>query len=61
MREFVALRPKAYSYLMVDGNTDNEAKEKKKYVLKKILNFNDYKNCLMNNKAILKSQQRFKR
>ena len=61
MREFVALRPKAYSYLMVDSNTDNKATEKKKYVLKKILNFNDYKNCLMNNKAILKSQQRFKR
>ena len=24
------------------------------------LKFNDYKNCLMNNKAIVKSQQRFK-
>ena len=27
---------------------------------KKILKFNDYKNCLLNNEIILKSQQRFK-
>ena len=27
---------------------------------KKILRFNDYKNCLANKKIILKSQQRFK-
>ena len=27
---------------------------------KKILKFNDYKDCLLNNKIILKSQQRFK-
>ena len=28
---------------------------------KKILKFNDYKDCLLNNEIILKSQQRFKR
>ena len=27
---------------------------------KKILKFNDYKDCLLNNETILKSQQRFK-
>ena len=27
---------------------------------KKILKFNDYKDCLLNNEIILKSQQRFK-
>ena len=27
---------------------------------KKILKFNDYRDCLLNNKIILKSQQRFK-
>ena len=27
---------------------------------KKVLKFNDYKDCLLNNKIILKSQQRFK-
>ena len=66
MIEFVALRPKSYSYLMDDGNTDSgthaikTAKGTKKCAIKRILKFNDYKNCLMNNKVILKSQQRFK-
>ena len=27
---------------------------------KKILKFNDYKNCLLSNEILLKSQQRFK-
>ena len=35
-------------------------KEQKKYVIKRILKFNDYGECLLNNKIILKSQQRFK-
>ena len=51
MTEFVALRPKIYSYLMDDGNTDKKAKRTKKCVIKRILKFNDYKNCLMNNKV----------
>ena len=33
---------------------------KKKSVIKRILKFNDYKNCLFKNEIILKSQQRFK-
>ena len=57
MREFSALRPKTYSYLIDDGNTDKKAKRTRKYVIKTILKFNDYKNYLMNNKAILKPQQ----
>ena len=44
MTEFVALRPKTYSYLMDDGNTDKKAKRIKKYVIKRVLKFNDYKN-----------------
>ena len=32
----------------------------KKCVIKRILKFNDYEDCLFNNKIILKSQQRFK-
>ena len=60
MTEFVGLRPKTYSYLMDDGNSDNKkAKGTKKCVIKRILKFKDYKNCLLNNEAILKSQQRF--
>ena len=29
-------------------------------MIKRVLKFNDYKDCLLNNKAVLKSQQRFK-
>ena len=54
MTEFVTLRPKTYSYLMDNGNTDKKAKGTKKCVIKRILKSNDYKNCLMNNKAIPK-------
>ena len=43
MTEFAALRPKAYSYLMDDGNIDKNTKRTKKRVIKRILKFNDYK------------------
>ena len=46
MTEFVALRPKTYSYLMEDSNSNKKAKGTKKFVIKRILKFNDYKNCL---------------
>ena len=58
MSEFTALRPKTYSYLMDDGNSDKKATQK--CLTKQRLNFNDYKNCLLNNEIILKSQKRFK-
>ena len=60
MTEFAALRPKTYSYLMDDGNSDKKAKGKKKCVIKRVLKFNYCKDCLLNNEIILKSQQRFK-
>ena len=60
MTEFVALRPKTYSYLMDDGRSDKKAKGTKKCVIKRRLRFNDYEDCLLNNEIILKSQQRFK-
>ena len=56
MTEFVALRPKSYSYLMDEGNTYNKAKATKKCVIKRIRKFNDYRNCLLNNETILTSQ-----
>ena len=59
MTEFVALRPKTCSYLMDDGHSDKKPKETKKCVMKRRLKFNDYKDCLLNNEIILKSQQRF--
>ena len=58
--EFVALRPKTYSYLTDDYKEDKKAKGTKKCVIKRMIKFDDYKNCLLNGEVILKSQQRFK-
>ena len=58
--EFVALRPKTYSSLTTDCKEDKKAKGTKKGVIKRVIKFNDYKDCLLNDKAVLKSQQRFK-
>ena len=61
MTKSVALRPKTDSYLMDDDNTTiKKSKGTKKYVIKRILKFNDYKNCLLNSEVILKSQQKIK-
>ena len=43
MTEFVAFRPKSYSYLMEGGNNDKKAKATKKCVIKRRLAFNGYK------------------
>ena len=59
MTEFVALRPKTYSYLADDCEEDKKAKGAKKCVIKGRLKFNDYKDCLLNNQIVVKSQQRF--
>ena len=57
--EFVTLRPKTYSFLTDDGKEDKKAKGTKKCVITKMIKFNDYKKCLLNDELILKSQQRF--
>ena len=57
--EFVALKPKTYSYLTDDYKEDKKAKGTKKCVIKRMIKFDDYKKCLLNNEVILKSQQRF--
>ena len=57
--EFVTLRPKTYSYLIDDCKEDKKAKGTKKCVIKRMIKFNDYKNCLLKDEVILKSQQRF--
>ena len=57
--EFVTLRPKTYSFLTDDGKEDKKAKGTKKCIIKKMIKFNDYKKCLLNDEIILKSQQRF--
>ena len=58
--EFVALRPKTYSYLTDDCKENKKAKGTKKCVIKIMIKFNDYKNCLLKDEVVLKSQQRFR-
>ena len=60
MKEFVALRAKTYAYLMDDDGEEKKLKATKKYVIKRELMFKNYKDCLLNGKVILKSQQIFK-
>ena len=57
--EFIALRPKTYSYLTDNDKIDKKAKGTKKCIIKKTIKFDDYKKCLLNDKVMLKSQQRF--
>ena len=57
--EFITLRPKTYSYSTDDGKEDKKAKGTKKCVIKRMIKFDDYKNCLLEDKVLLKSQQRF--
>ena len=49
--EFVTLRPKTYSYLTDDDKNDKKAEGIKKGC-KRILKFNDYKDCLFKNEII---------
>ena len=58
--EFVALRAKAYSYLDDDGNEHKKSKGTKKCVIKQKLMFQNFKDCLLNNKTVYRSQERFK-
>ena len=58
MTEVVALRPKTYVYLMDDGSDHKKAKGKKKCVIKQKLMFENYKDCLFNNKTVHRSQER---
>ena len=60
MTEFVALRPKLYSYRKLDGSEDKKCKGIKKCVVKKTLTFEDYKNCLLNPTDVYRSQLMFR-
>ena len=53
--EFVTLRPKTYLYSTDDGKEDKKAKGTKTCVIKRMIKFNDYENCLFKDKVILKS------
>ena len=54
------IRLKAYSCLDDDGNNHKKAKGTKKCVIKQKLMFQNFKDCLLNNKTVYISQGRFK-
>ena len=58
MTEVVAFRPKAYAYLDNDDNDHKKAKGTKRCAIKQKLMFQNYKDCLFNNKTIYRSQER---
>ena len=59
MKEFVGLRAKTYAYLMDDDSEHKKAKGTKKCVIKREIMPKNYKDCLFNDRTIVKSQQRF--
>ena len=58
MKEFVALKPKLYSYLADDGHVGKKTKDAKRCEIKWELKFADYKNCPENNKIVMETQQK---
>ena len=60
MAEVVALIPETYAYLMDDGSDHKKAKGTKKCVKKQNLMFENYRDCLFNNKNVYRSQEIFK-
>ena len=58
--EVVALRPKAYAYLTDDGSDHKKTEGTKMCVIKQKLMFENYKDCLFNNKTVYRSQDRFR-
>ena len=60
MKEFCALRAKAYAYLMEDSSKHKKAKGTKKCIIKKEITFRNYKDCLFSGEIIIKPQQRFR-
>ena len=60
MKEFCTIRAKTYSYLLDDNSEVKKSKGTKKCLIKRELMFENYTDCLLNDKTILKSQQRFK-
>ena len=61
MNEFAGVRAKTYAYLMDDDSEKKKAKGTKKCGIKIKVMLKNYKDCLFNDKIILKSQRRFKK
>ena len=60
MKLFVGVRAKIWTCWMDDSSETKIAKRTKKSLIKKDLMLKNYKNCLLNNKIILKWQQVFR-
>ena len=60
VKKFCALRAKTYSYLIDDDSEVKKSKGTKKCVIKREIMFENYTDCLFDDKIILKQQQRFK-
>ena len=58
--EVVAIRPKTYAYLTGNGCEHKKVKGTKKCVIKQEIVFENYIDCLLNNKNVYRSQQRFR-
>ena len=58
MKEFCALRAKAYAYLMEAGSEHKKAKGTKKFVIKRELLFENYEDSLFNDKIIFNDDKR---
>ena len=55
--EFVGLRSKMYSYVKDNGKNEKTAKGVRKYVIKKNITRENYKDCLLNGKQMLHSMR----
>ena len=60
MKKFCGIRGNIYAYLLDDDSEHKKTKGIKKCVIKRKTMFENYADCLFNDKIILKSQQRFK-
>ena len=60
MTEFIALRAKTYVYLLDDDSEHKKAKGTKKCIIERELTFKNYKDSLLNNEIVIKSQHRFR-
>ena len=60
MTEFGALRPKLYSFRKLDGGENKKCKGIKKCVVKNLLRFEDYHDCLFRKSTLYTSQLMFR-
>ena len=56
MKEFVALKPKLYSFLMDEGKEAKKAKGVKKNVVEKEIQHDNFKRCLLTGKKEIRKQ-----